>query len=172
VVAGGKIVQAVATGKPIPEGWIVDGEGRTTTDGTLFGKGASLLPMAGHKGYGIAAMIEILSGVLSGSAVRGEVGLWAHDLVRPSNHGHVFIAIDPNLITGRDSFNQGMDKMIDGVKASPVVVGLNSLLMPGEIEHNKREAALKDGIPLGDDVVESLCATAAEASVSLPPSLK
>jgi ureidoglycolate dehydrogenase (NAD+) len=170
VVAGGKITQAVAAGQPIPEGWMVDLEGRPTTDGKLFGHSASLLPMAGHKGYGMAAMIEILSGVLSGFALRDKVGLWAHDLVNPSHHGHVFIAIDPVMIAG-DAFDQRMDELIDGVKASPVVEGTDPLCMPGEIEHNKRVAALKGGISLGDDVVESLRAAAAEASVALPSSL-
>jgi LDH2 family malate/lactate/ureidoglycolate dehydrogenase len=170
VVAGGKITQALAAGQPIPEGWIVDFEGRPTTDGKLFAHSASLLPVAGYKGYGMAAMIEILSGVLSGSAMRGEVGLWGHDLVNPSDHGHAFIAIDPHMIAGR-AFSRRMDEMIDGVKASPVVEGMESLFMPGEIEHNKRVAALQGGIPLGDDVVESLRATAAEASLVLASSL-
>jgi ureidoglycolate dehydrogenase (NAD+) len=170
VVAGGKITQALAAGRPIPEGWMVDLEGRSTTDGRLFAHSASLLPLAGFKGYGLAAMIEILSGVLSGSALRDKVGLWGHDLVKPSHHGHAFIAIDPILIAGQ-AFHRRMDELIDGVKASPVVGGLDPLCMPGENEHNERVAALTSGISLGDDVVKSLRVIAAEASLPFPFSL-
>ena len=171
IVAGGKIRQTMAAGKPIPEGWLVDAEGRPTTDGNVYPFKGALLPMAGHKGYGLAIMIDVLSGVLAGAAVRDKVGSWMDDPATPTNHGHAFIVINPKVMLGLDQFEAGMNGLIDGVKAAPTIPEIPSLMMPGEIEHNKRAAALKNGIPLLDDVVDSLRLASKEASVPLPASL-
>jgi ureidoglycolate dehydrogenase (NAD+) len=171
VVAGGKIRQAMSHGKPIPEGWLVDMEGRSTTDGNLYPDHASLLPMGGHKGYGLALMIDVLAGALAGAAIRDKVGAWVYQPDTPTLHGHAFIVIDPKIVGGLESFQSGMNQLVEGVKSCATVPGVESLLMPGEIEDRKRMAALKNGIPLAGDVLESLGLAAQEAGVPLPPSL-
>jgi ureidoglycolate dehydrogenase (NAD+) len=171
VVAGGKVGQSVAAGKPIPDGWLVDHEGKPTNDGRLYPDHASLLPVGGHKGYGLAFLIDVLAGVLANAAIRDQVGAWVYHPETPTRHGHAFIVIDPRVICGLDVFQSGMNRLIDGVKAVPTVPGLDSLSVPGEIEERKRASALKNGIPLGADVLESLSLAAREAGVPLPASL-
>lgn len=172
VVAGGKIWQSVAAGKPIPEGWLVDKEGQPTTDGTLYPDNASLLPMGGFKGYGLAIMIDVLAGVLSGAHIRDKVGAWVYNPDTPTHHGHAFIVIDPKVIGGSiEPFQAGMNELIDGVKACETVAGNGPLAMPGEHEDRRHTAALKNGIPLNDDIVDSLREAAQEAGVPFPVSL-
>lgn len=170
IVAGGKVKSNMAEGRPIPGDWLIDSEGRPTTDGNLYPQQASLNPMAGHKGYGLALMIEILSGLLSGAAVRDKVGWWTvGDPSRPTNHGHAFLVIDPTIVTGGNAFPGGMTSLIRGIKESPVVPEMDALKIPGEIEYAKRKKAEKEGIPLPEDVWESLRGAAEDASVALPP---
>jgi ureidoglycolate dehydrogenase (NAD+) len=172
VVAGGKIWQAVASGKSIPEGWLVDSEGRPTTDGTLYPDRASLLPVGGYKGYGLAIMIDVLSGVLARAAIRDKVGAWVNNPGTPTMHGHTFIVIDPKIVGGGfDTFKSGMNELIGGVKSCATVPGVASLMMPGEIEDGNRTSALKNGIPLRDDIIDTLREAAQESGVPFPASL-
>ena len=168
VVAGGKIIQSLAEGKAIPPGWLIDEEGMPTTDGTLFPYHAFLMPMAGHKGYGIALMIEILSALLSGSKVRDKVGSWMHgDLSIPTDHGHAFFAIDPSLFAGAGVFETRMKDLAAGIKACPPARGVEAILLPGEIERKKRCEAEKQGIPLPEDLRNGLKAAAAAVSMTV-----
>jgi ureidoglycolate dehydrogenase (NAD+) len=98
--AGGKVAAAAAEGKSVPDTWLIDAEGRPTGDPTLFvQQKASLAPMAGHKGYGLALMIEILSGVLSGSALRDKVGIWMWEhFGRATDHSHAYMAINKGVL--------------------------------------------------------------------------
>ena len=171
VVAGGKIRQFMSAGKTIPDGWLVDMEGKPTNDGNLYPDNAALLPVGGHKGYGLAFMIDVIAGVLAKAAVRDKVGAWVYNPDTPTKHGHAFIVIDPKLICGTDVFDRGMNQLIDGIKEIPTVPGLEALYMPGEIDATKRASALKNGIPIADDVLESLDLAAKEAGVPLPSSL-
>src|SRR5262245_10606421 len=92
-VAGGKVYAAAALGKPIPTGWIIDAEGVPTTDPKLLPNAASLVPMAGHKGYGIAILIETLAGILTGASIAGHVLSWSFgDPGSPTDHGAAFLA--------------------------------------------------------------------------------
>ena len=168
VVAGGKIRQSLAEGKNIPPGWLIDEEGMPTTDGALYPYHAALLPMAGHKGYGLAMMIEIFSGLLSGSLVRDKVGGWMFgDASAPTDHGHAFFAIDPNVFAGGGAFETRMNDLVRGIKASPPARGVDAILIPGEIEREKRRDAEKNGIPLPEDVREGIKAAAASVSVTV-----
>ncbi len=169
IVAGGKVRNTMAEGRPIPSDWLVDSEGLPTTDGNLYPLHASLNPMAGHKGYGLALMIEILSGVLSGAGVRDDIPYWnTGDISRPTNHGHAFLVIDPAIITGGKRFPDDITSLFRGIKEVPVRSEVGELKIPGEIESNKAEQALKEGIPFPDDVWESLKEAAQDAAVAPP----
>jgi len=169
VVAGGKVKALMAEGRPIPPDWLIDLEGRPTTDGNLYPLQASLSFMAGHKGYGLALMIEVLSGVLSGAAVRDKVGAWTTDVpARVTDHGHTFLVIDPATITGANTFPGGMSSLLDGIKECPTVAGAGALKIPGEMEAARAVQAEAGGIPLPDDVWESLQGAAQDAGVALP----
>jgi LDH2 family malate/lactate/ureidoglycolate dehydrogenase len=156
-VAGGKIYAAKARGEPIPNNWIIDGDGRPTSDPSGFPHIGALLPMAGHKGYGLSLLIETLSGILSGAAVTWGVRSWAHDdATLPSLHGAAFLAIDVKSIAPPGEFARKVEALIGEIHNSPRADGVERLLVPGELEWERFDRAMKEGIPLPPDVVESL----------------
>ena len=98
VVAVGKIALSIAQGKGLPEGWMIDADGRPTTDPEDF-KTGSAVPMAAHKGYGLTLVMEILSGVMTG-ALFGADHNWRGNPEGPASIrdiGHFFLAIDPTM---------------------------------------------------------------------------
>ncbi len=155
--ASTKIHAAKAKGNSVPEGWITNADGLPTTnvgDWPAFG---SMLPMAGHKGYGLAIFVEVLASVLSGSAVTREVKGWLGPLIaEPSGTGHAFIAIDVGKFMPLEVFKQRMDGMIRNIKNSPKAKGADRIWLPGEQEWERRKVALTEGIPLPEIVLNSL----------------
>ena len=156
-VAGGKIRIAQAEGRKVPDNWLVDTEGVPTTDPFAYPHAAALLPFAGHKGYGIAAMIETLAGVLSGAGMRWDVLSWIDsDPSLPTQHGAAFLAINVGAMMPIEAFKNRVDKMIRDVRQAPKAKGSDRIYLPGEMEwHNRREALAK-GIALPADVRASL----------------
>lgn len=155
-VAATKIFSAKALGKSIPDNWLVDEDGQPTTDPSQYPLKGAQLPMAGHKGYGMAVMVEILTAVLTGSAVMSEVSSWVLDTPDPTNEGHAFIAIDIGQIMPLPEFKGRMDGMIREIKAAPLAKGADRIYLPGEIELERQDAALVEGIMLPPDIVASL----------------
>ncbi len=151
-VAGGKVAAAHALGKLIPEGWVVDVEGRPTTDPGAFLAGGALTPMAGHKGYGLAILIETLSAVLTGAAITGQVVPWVvGDLSVPTGHGAAFLAINIGAMIPIDDFKRRVDAMAREIREAPKADGSNRIYLPGEIEWERRQKALVEGIVLPED---------------------
>ena len=166
-VAGGKVYAARARGEPIPPNWILDGQGRPTTDPSGFPQVGALLPMAGHKGYGLSLLIETLSGILSGAAVTWGVRSWAHDdATLHSLHGAAFLAIDVQCIASPEEFARKVERLIDEIHNAPRADGVDRLLVPGELEWERYDRALREGIPLPADVVENLQKAAATTGLS------
>jgi len=154
-VAVSKIFAARSLGQEIPNTWLVDAEGRPTIDPAEVDNGA-LLPMAGHKGYGLAVLFETLSAVLTGAAMLSAVQSWVLDVPDPSNQGHAFIAINPNTIQPIQQFKERVDTMIREIKSSSKRSGAKRIYLPGEMEWERRDKALKEGMLLPDDVVTTL----------------
>jgi ureidoglycolate dehydrogenase (NAD+) len=155
-VAATKIFSAKALGKPIPDNWLVDEDGMPTTDPSQYPLKGAQLPMAGHKGYGLAVMVEILTAVLTGAAVLSGVSSWVLDSPDPTNEGHAFIAIDIGQMMPLAEFKGRMDGMIREIKAAPLAKGAEHIYLPGEIELAKRDVAVVEGIVLPPDIVASL----------------
>jgi len=155
-VAATKIFSAKALGRPIPDNWLVDEDGMPTTDPSQYPLKGAQLPMAGHKGYGLAVMVEILTAVLTGAAVMSGVSSWVLDSPNPTNEGHAFIAIDIGQMMPLGEFKGRMDGMIREIKAAPLAKGAQRIYLPGEIELEQRDVALVKGIALPADVVASL----------------
>ena len=156
-VAGGKVYAAKARGEPIPGNWIIDATGKPTADPSGFPHVGALLPMAGHKGYGLSLLIETLSGILSGAAVTWGVRSWAHDdATLHTLHGAAFLAIDVKCIMPAEEFTKKVQALIDEIHNSPKADGVERLLVPGELEWERHDRAMTEGIPLPIDVVESL----------------
>ena len=163
-VAATKIFAARNEGRSIPDTWLVDEEGIPTTDPNEFPEKGAQLPMAGHKGYGLAVLVELLTATLSGAAMMSGVQSWVADTDEPSNQGHAFVAIDVGAMMPLEEFHARMDVMCKEIKgASPARGG--TIFLPGEIEWNQREQALAEGIAMPEDVLISLRGLAEESGL-------
>ena len=142
-------------GEEIPDTWLLDAEGRPTTDPSGFPEVGSLQPAAGHKGYGLAVLVELLAGVATGAATTWKVGnwMWGEDSA-PTNHGAGFIAIDATSIVG--NFEARVEEFVDEVHGSPTADGVDRILVPGEPEWLRYDESMERGVLLPDDVAASL----------------
>jgi len=165
VVARGKIEVAARKGMKIPEGWAIDAEGRVTVDPKQALEGA-LLPFGGPKGYGLAMVVDILSGVLTGSKFGPETGSLFGDLDRPQEVGHFFMAINIESFMPLETFKKRMDSMIRRIRNSEKAVGFDRIYMPGEIEYEKTLELQKTGIPVNEKVIAELNDLAASLNIS------
>lgn len=164
-VARGKIHLARQRGERIPEGWALDEEGRTTTDPDAALAGVTQ-PMAGHKGYGIAVMMDVLAGVLSGSAFgSGVSGPFQSE--RPGHVGHFVLALDIEAFIPADEFMKRQDELIRALKASPLADGFGEILYPGEPEAALAEKSAGEGIKLPLATVEAIETLCAEFGISV-----
>lgn len=154
-VARGKIQLYALEGKPIPLGWAVDEHGRPTTNPVVAAKGWGL-PLGGYKGYGLALMVEVFSSILAGPAFGAQIGGLFTDATKPQDLGHFFGALDISGFMPLDEFRERMDALVDYVKCQPLDEGCDEILVPGEPEKRYAEAYRRDGIPLAEDVLETL----------------
>jgi LDH2 family malate/lactate/ureidoglycolate dehydrogenase len=166
-VAGGKVSAAHVLGKLIPGGWVVDVEGRPTTDPAAFLAGGALTPMAGHKGYGLALLIEILAAVLTGAAVTRQVVPWiVGDPSIPTEHGAAFLAVNIAAMMPIDQFKRRVDALAREIRESPLAEGADRVYLPGEIEWERRKTSLAEGILLPEDVRLSVAALSRELGIA------
>lgn len=156
VVASGKIEIASKEHKKIPFGWILDKDGNPTDDPDQIYKGAVMLPFGGHKGYGIAAMVEMMTALLGNSGLLSGVKSWNMVPGRDADTGHCFMAINPAFFGGLDGFIARTEQMIDELKSGKKTAGTEKIFYPGEIEFEKEKEALKKGVPLTDASIQEL----------------
>lgn len=166
-VARGKIYLAAERNEPIPATWAADEQGRPTTNASEAVHGL-ILPMAGHKGYVISFMMDVLAGVLTGSQFgSGVVG--PYDPTKPSGCGHMLITIDINAVMPRAEFENRMEALIQEVKDSPTAEGIENIFFPGELEDIHTQNHLRTGIHVADKTWDSLSKLATETKSALPP---
>lgn len=134
-VARGKIFLAQLRREPIPDSWALDAQGLPTTDPRAALEGL-ILPMAGHKGYAIGVIVDMLAGVLSGSSFLNDVH-GPYDPANRSGAGHFFAAFDIGAFQPRAQFDARMEEYIARLKAVPVAPGHEEVFYPGEIEARK-----------------------------------
>lgn len=168
IVAAGKVYAQRDLGKPLPENWVVDGDGLPTTNPNLYPNIGALMPMAGHKGYGIALLVEILTGVLGGGAFGRDIRSWVIGEPLPVNQSHTFIAIDVAAFEPVAEFKQRMDKLIREIRNAPKARGADRIYLPGEMEWEHREEALAHGLNLPKDVRASLNGLAEDLGMNAP----
>ncbi|GCB21286.1 malate/(S)-sulfolactate dehydrogenase [Aspergillus awamori] len=154
IAARGKIYKALRRGEKIPTDWALDGEGNITDDPAKALQGV-MLPMGGPKGSALAIMMDVFSGVLSGSAFAGEV-TGPYDPSKPADVGHFLVAIKPDLFMGLEEFKERMDYLYQKVVGSDKMAGVERIYYPGEIEQITRETRLKEGIPFTEAEIEAL----------------
>jgi LDH2 family malate/lactate/ureidoglycolate dehydrogenase len=153
-VARGKIYLARNRHEKIPLGWALTADGEPTTDPQAAIDGI-ILPMAGHKGYAIAAMVDLLSGVLSGSAFLSAVnGPYKADL--KSGAGHFFVAIDISKLQSLDEYGARMERWIEEIKGTPLAKGVEEIFYPGEMEARSDARLRQAGIELPAETVADL----------------
>lgn len=154
VVALGKLILAQKLGQQIPLGWALDQDGNPTTD-PAAGRRGSLIPIGGPKGSGMAIMVDVLSGVLSGAGY----GPHLHDLYEfdaPQGVGHFMGVIDVAHFMDLAVFKAAMSRMAGEIKGLRKAEGFSEILMPGELELNRAETNRTKGIDLPDPVYEEL----------------
>jgi LDH2 family malate/lactate/ureidoglycolate dehydrogenase len=145
VVALGRVRAAARASRRIEPGWAQGADGRATSDPELAMQG-SLLPAAGHKGLGLAAAIDVLSGCLTGANVSPVVPGDPED-PRPQNVGHLVIALDVAAFAGMDSYAASFDLLADHLHGAERAPGVPEFMLPGEPE-GRRAAERRAGIPL------------------------
>lgn len=158
VVARAKIRQAAQRGEAIPATWATDAAGRATTDPRAALDGI-LLPVGGYKGYGLALMVDLLAGLLSGAAFLTQVKSWVDEPEAPQNLGHFFILIDSARL-GLGDLARRMADFARIVHQSPPVDAATPVLLPGEREIGRMKAQRRDGIALDAEVLAFLEARA------------
>jgi LDH2 family malate/lactate/ureidoglycolate dehydrogenase len=162
-VARGKIYLARQRREPIPLGWALDADGAPTTDPQKAIDGI-ILPMAGHKGYAIGTVVDMLSGVLSGSAFLSAVnGPYKAEL--RSGAGHFLTAYDIEAFMPLAEFNARMDAFIGEIKSVPLAKETNEIFYPGEMEARSDTRQRRDGIELPEDTVAELRRLGQESGV-------
>ena len=150
----GKIRRADKLGEKIPFGVALDKKGRITTNAkeALLG---TQLPIAGFKGSGLAWMVDILSGVLTGSSHGGKTRDPFEDFTGPQNMGHLFITINPKIFSG-NNFIKEMKKNIKLVKRLPKAKGFKSILYPGERKNMTYKNNLNKDISIPSKILNEL----------------
>ena len=139
-VAWGKILVARQEGKPIPPDWGVDGEGKPATDAHAV---VGLAPTGGHKGYALAAMVEILCAQLAGVPFGRHVTKMYGELEKPRNLGHFMLALDPGRFSDRAIFLAQVRAFMEEMRAE-------GPLAPGDPERRTAERRRREGIELGN----------------------
>ena len=164
VAARGKIYKALRRGEKIPGDWALDGEGKPTDDPARALEGV-MLPMGGPKGSALAIMMDVFSGVLSGSAFAGGV-TGPYDMSKPGDVGHFLVAIKPDLFMSLDDFKERMEILHQRVVGAEKMHGVNRIYFPGEIEQIREDERLQGGILYVQDEIDTLNAEAQRVGVA------
>ena len=165
VAAYGKVKTAAQRGETMPEGWMIDREGRPLTDPKRADDGF-LLPIGGYKGYGLALVFGLLAGTLNGAAMGRDVVDFNHDDTTPTNTGHAIVAISLAAFGDVADFKRRVDELVRDLRASKRLPGVDAIRLPGEQSHAKREERSRLGIPLPDPLLKSLNQLAAGLGIA------
>ena len=160
VVARAKIRNAAKRGEAIPPTWATDKDGKPTTDPNAALEGF-LLPIGGHKGYGLALIVDLFAGLLSGAAFLTHVSSWSDNPESPSDLGHFFFLIDCARLGPADRLADRMREFAAIIHDTPPADPASPVLLPGEIELGRLERHRRDGIAIDESLVAKLESLAA-----------
>lgn len=165
-VASLKVIQAKKDGNKIPNTWIVDKDGKPTDNPDNYPEEGAMLPMAAHKGYGLALMVDLLTGVLAngGTSLTGEIDSWLFNMEQPNNVSQTFVVIDISKFISVDDYKDRTKRIGDIIYGTPKVSGVERLYLPGEMEWDKFN---KNTLELPEDVVDSLIGLSKESGINL-----
>ncbi|HEV8640654.1 MAG TPA: Ldh family oxidoreductase [Methylomirabilota bacterium] len=175
-VAAGKVKVHKLNHRPLPPGWVVDGSGQAVTDAQeafryVFERPeGGITPLGGprelggHKGYGLAVMVHILGGTLSGASF-SPIRNRTQKPSDPHNIGHFFLALDPRAFRVGGEFEDDLDQVIDVLHGARRADPAQPVLVAGDPEMATRAERLRVGVPIPDDLMEQLRAVAKSAGV-------
>lgn len=175
-VAAGKVKVHKLNHRPLPPGWVVDGTGGAVTDPEeafkyVFERAeGGITPLGGprevggHKGYGLAVMVHILGGTLSGASF-SPIRNRTQKPSDPHNIGHFFLAIDPRAFRAEGEFEDDLDQVIDVLHNARPADPAQPVLVAGDPEMATRSERLRDGVPVPDDLIAQLREVASRAAV-------
>ncbi|MGE0311828.1 MAG: Ldh family oxidoreductase [Lautropia sp.] len=164
VAAYGKVKVKAKKGESMPEGWMIDRQGRPLTDPRRADEGF-LLPIGGHKGYGLALVVGLLAGTLQGAAMGRSVVDFNADHVTPTNTGQAILVIDLKAFGEVGVFKSAVDTLVRDIRASERLPGVERVWLPGEQSHGKRIAYAKAGIPIAAHLLRDLATLADELGI-------
>jgi L-2-hydroxycarboxylate dehydrogenase (NAD+) len=180
VVPRGKLEVYNRLSKKLPTGWATDEFGHGTDDparvlknllsqlgGGIFPLGGEGELQSGHKGYGLSAMVDVFTALLSGSNYGPHVVSKKEGKVVPPRVGHMFMAIDPEYFIGTENLKKSMDDYIDMFKSSEKAEGESRVYVHGEKEYEMSDKREKEGILLDAKTVESLTGLSQDYQIPL-----
>jgi L-2-hydroxycarboxylate dehydrogenase (NAD+) len=155
VAAFGKVKTAAQRGETIPEGWMIDRDGRPLTDPKRMHDGF-LLPIGGYKGYGLALVFGILAGTLNGAAMGKDVVDFNADDATPTNTGQAILAIDIAAFEDPEVFKRRIDALSRELRSSERMKGVDRIRLPGEQSEATYRERTQNGVPLPTALRSSL----------------
>jgi len=165
VVASGKIRVCRDKGEPMPEGWVLDRHGRPTRDPKDYYDGGMLMAAAGHKGYGLSLLVEILAGLMTGSGV-----LALPESGYEGGNGVLIVVLNVKAFVPAEVFTGQVSSLANIIKSSPASEGHREVFLPGEPERLTRKDRIANGIDLPEATWNSILGAAAELGVDLKES--
>jgi L-2-hydroxycarboxylate dehydrogenase (NAD+) len=164
VAAYGKVKAKAKRGEMMPEGWMIDRQGQPLLDPKRAEEGF-LLPIGGHKGYGLALIVGLLAGTLNGAAMGKDVVDFNHDDVTPTNTGQSILVIDLKAFGDPTFFKAAVAKLVDDIHNSQRLPGVERIWLPGEQSEMRRKTYAESGIPIATNLVNELNALALELKI-------
>ena len=160
-VAAGRIRNKENEGQPCPPGWVIDKDGQPSTDPLeARGKGGFLTSLGGspetssYKGYGLAAMVNILGSCLSGATLITDP--MAGKKPQGADIGHCFIAIDPGLFRDREEFTADVTRFCNDLRATKPIDPAQPVMVAGDPQWNYAKQRLRDGVPVGAGLLSQI----------------
>jgi L-2-hydroxycarboxylate dehydrogenase (NAD+) len=166
VAAYGKVKAKAQRGEMMPEGWMIDRQGKPLTDPKRAEEGF-LLPIGGYKGYGLSLIVGLLAGTLNGAAMGTEVIDFNADFQTTTNTGQAILVIDPDAFGDLAGFKARVDKLVRELRASERMPGVDRIWMPGEQSHQKKQLNEREGLALPPTLRAQLDAFAREIGIPL-----
>ncbi|MEM7534262.1 MAG: Ldh family oxidoreductase [Chloroflexota bacterium] len=166
MVAGGKVAIQAARGEPIPDDWVVDVDGNPVTDAQRFygNQDVAMLPLGGllgHKGYGLAVMIDAIAGGLSWAGCSTEAPT-------RGGSGYLALAIKVDSFIDIDEYKGEIQKMVEWLRSSRTMPGVEQVYLPGELEAIRQRRQEEEGIDIEESTWGRIVETANEVGVAVP----
>ncbi|MFZ9640161.1 MAG: Ldh family oxidoreductase [Hylemonella sp.] len=165
VAAYGKVKAKAKRGEMMPEGWMIDRQGNALLDPKRAEEGF-LLPIGGHKGYGLALLVGVLAGTLGGAAMGRDVIDFNADHQSVTNTGQAILVLDLKAFAEPEQFKASIDKLIRDIRGSERLPGVERIWLPGEQSHERRLRYIREGIPVADGVLAELKVLADEIGLA------